>query len=121
MLPDGNNVYGHVVTPAGLSPVLAAVRPLASGGRVWLKTSGYDGATTLHLETDTLDFATTPLDGERHLFNGGVAGSTAEVVVLVESLSAALSAARVEHSFEVYDAAQNLVCVVSMSPKDRAE
>lgn len=121
MIPDASNVYGHVVTPAGLNPVLAAVRPLAIGGRVWLKTSGYDGATTLHLETDTLDFATTPLGGGSHLFNGGVAGSTAEVVALVERLSAALSGGGVEHNFEVYDADQNLVCVIPLSLGDRAE
>jgi hypothetical protein len=121
MIPDANNVYGQVVAPLGLSHVLAAVRPFATGGRVRLKTSGYDGATTLHLETDTLYFATTPLGGGEHLFNGGVAGSTAEVVVRVERLSASLSAAGVEHSFEVYDADQNLVCVIPMSTKDRAE
>lgn len=121
MIPDANNVYGHVVAPRGLGPVLVAVRPLATGGQVWLKTSGYEGTTTLHLETDALGFTTTPLDGGRHLFNGGVAGSAAEVVALMESLSAALSAAGVEHGFEVYDADQSLVCVVPMPPKDRAE
>ena len=121
MIPDTNNVYGHVVAPRGLGPVLIAVRPLATGGQACLKTSGYDGTTTLHLETETLDFATTPLGGGRHLFNGGVAGSITDVVALVEKLSAALSAAGMEHGFEVYDADQNLVCVVPMLPKDRAE
>ena len=120
MLPDGNNVYGHVEAPRGLEQVLAALQPLATGGRVWLKTSGYDGTTTLHLETNPLDFATTPLGGS-HLFNGGVAGSTAEVIARVEELSAALSAGGVGHGFEVYDADQNLVCVVPASAKDRAE
>ncbi len=83
MIPDGNNVYGHIVTPRGLEPVLVALRSLLTDGRVWLKTSGYDGTMTLHLETDTLDFVTTPLGGGRHLFNGGVAGSTDEVIAQV--------------------------------------
>lgn len=121
MIPDGNNVYGHVEAPRGLEQVLAAIQPLATGGRVWLKTSGYDGTTTLHLETDALDFATTPLGRGSHLFNGGVAGSAAEVVARVEDLSAALSAAGVKHSFEVYDADKNIVCVVPVAPKGRAE
>lgn len=31
MIPDANNVYGQVVAPKRSSPVLAAVRPLATG------------------------------------------------------------------------------------------
>lgn len=120
MLPDANNVYGHVVAPQGLAPVLAAVRPLSTGGRALLNTSGYDGTTTLHLETETLDLATTPLGGGRHLFNGGVAGTADEVVARVQSLSAALSAVGVEHGFEVYDESRTLVCVIPVTPKDHA-
>jgi hypothetical protein len=121
MLPDGNNVYGHVEATRGLEQVLAALQPLASAGRVWLKTSGYDGTTTLHLETDALDFVTTPLGSGSHLFNGRVAGSMVDVVALVGNLSVTLSVAGVEHEFEVYDADQNLVCVVPAEPKERAE
>jgi hypothetical protein len=121
MLPDGNNVYGHVEAPRGLEQVLAALQPHATGGRVWLETSGYDGTTTLHLESDALDFATTPLGGGSHLFNGGVAGPAAEVLARVEAISSALSAAGLEHGFEIYDADQNLVCVVPASVKDRVE
>ena len=120
-MPDGNNVYGRVEAPHGLEQVRSALQPLVTGGRALLKTSGYDGTTTLHLETDALDFATTPLGGGSHLFNGGVAGSAAEVLSRVGNLSAALSAANVEHEFEVYDADQNLVCVIPASAKDRAE
>lgn len=112
MLPDAKNVYGHVLAPQGLGSVLAAVRPLATDGRAWLKTSGFDGTTTFHLETDSLDFATTPLGGGRHLFNGVVAGLAAEVVACVGRLSAALSAAGVEHGFEAYDADGSLVGVI---------
>lgn len=90
MIPDFNNVYGHVVVPHGLEAVLRAVRPLAARGRAWIKVSGHDGAPTLHPETDSLDFRTTPLGGGRHLFNGGVGGTAGEVVALVEDLSRAL-------------------------------
>src|SRR5262249_19215858 len=105
-------VYGHIVSPQGLGPVLRAVQPLAVGGRAWISVSGYDGTRTLHVETDSLDFSTDPLGEDRHLFNGGVAGTADEVVAFVESLSRALSAAKIEHSFEVYDVDQNLLHVV---------
>ena len=82
--------------------------------------SGYDGTTTLHLETDAMDFVTTPLGSGRHLFNGGVTVSADEVLARLQSHSVALSAAGVEHGFDVYDADRNLVCVIPMSPKDHA-
>lgn len=116
MIPDFNNVYGHVVAPHSLEAVLRAVRPLAAGGQAWIKVSGYDGAPTLHLETDSLDFQTTPLGEGRHLFNGGVGGTAGEVIALVENLSRALSAAGVEHAFEVYDEDQNLLRLVPAVP-----
>ncbi len=103
MMPEGNNVYGRFTTPLGLEAVQRALEPLAVGGRAWIKVSGYDGNETLHLETASADFVSTPLEDGSHLFSGGVGGTAAEVLAFVRAMSEALAAAGVEHTFEVYD------------------
>lgn len=112
MIPNFNNVYGHVISSRGLDDVLRAVQPLVAEGRAWIYVSGYDGARTLHLQTDSLDFESTPLDTGTHLLNGGVGGTLEEVLAVVEAMSEKLSLAGIEHSFEVYDEARNLLKVV---------
>lgn len=77
------------------------------------------GTTTLDPGTDTLDFANTLLGGWRHPFNGG-GGSAGEVLARVTSLSASLTAAGVEHGFEVYEEERNLVCKNPSSLKGHA-
>lgn len=112
-LPDGNNVYGHVVAPKGMQPVLNAVQRFVGKDRAYIYVSGYNGASTLHISTDECDFESTPLDdGFRHLLNGGVAGSVDEVTEFVEKLSKHLSDAQIEHGFEVYDESRNLAAEI---------
>jgi hypothetical protein len=103
MTSEGNNVYGLITAPQGLQPVLRAVEQAISGGRVYIKRSGFNGAETLRIRSESADFETDSLGGEEHLFNGGVGGSLEEVVAFVRALSESLSRSGIEHSFEVYD------------------
>ena len=73
--------------------------------------SGYDGSETLHLRIPTADFLTTPLEDGSHLFSGGVGGTPQELLGFVQAMSGALAAAGIEHTFEVYDAGRELICV----------
>ncbi len=107
--PDYNNVYGHVVTPDGLAPVLDAVGGVEGVSKASIYVSGYNGAESLILSSDLIDFRSEPLDSGQHLLNGGVAGTIDEVIVFVAKLSHALSGAGVEHNFEVYNEEQELI------------
>jgi hypothetical protein len=103
MKSDGNNVYGLVVAPQGLAPVLQAVRRVIGDGTASIYRSHFNGAETLRFSTESVDFESTPLEnGTEHLLNGGVGGSSEEVVAFVRTLSVALVDAGVEHRFEVY-------------------
>jgi hypothetical protein len=114
MIPEANNVYSIITAPEGMEPVLRAIKGLAAGGRASIYQSGYNGAETLRLRSDRVDFESVPLeDGVQHLFNGGVGGSLEEVVDFVRALSEALHQARIEHRFEIYDEDQNLVQFIS--------
>jgi hypothetical protein len=111
VIPEGNNVYGRLVTPLGLQAVLRALESLVAGGRAWVKVSGYDGSESLHLETASADFLSTPLEDGSHLYSGGVGGTEAQVLAFVQAMSDAVAAAGIWHSFEVYDEAQELIHV----------
>src|SRR5687768_17562030 len=103
MMPERNNVWGILTAPQGMEPVLHAVEHLVARGRASIRRSGYNGAETLRLSTDQVDFESTPLeDGHQHLFSGGVAGSPEDVVAFIQALSNALHKAGIEHSFDPY-------------------
>ena len=104
MIPEGYNVYGLITTPQGLRPILRAVEQVVGRGHAYIKRSGFDGAETLHVLSESADFESDYLDdGVEHLFNGGVGGSLEEVVAFVRTLSESLSRSGIEHCFEVYD------------------
>lgn len=115
MLTDRNNVFGMIKASHGLKPILRAIAGLvADGGRAAISRSGFDGATKVRMTTDAADFESTPLGGGEHLLNGGVGGSIDEVLEFVRALSGALSEARVEHRFEVYDNDNQLVQIIPL-------
>jgi hypothetical protein len=110
MIPDGNNVYGHIVSSQGLQPVLRAMKRLIGEDRAYIYKSQFNGTETLHFDTDSIQLHSTPLEESgRHLLNGGVGGSLEDVVKFVGAMSRLLAEEGIEHSFEVYDADYNLV------------
>src|SRR5580704_14822116 len=104
MTPDGNNnVYGHIVAPLGLYPILQAVSSVIGEGRACIHKSQFNGAETLRFSTDCVDFESTPLEeGNQHLLNGGVGGTLEDHVAFVGAMSKALTEIGIEHRFEVY-------------------
>lgn len=99
-----NNVYGQLVAPDGLRPVLVAAERVLGPGAASVFRSRAGGAETLRIRTDAADFESLPLPGGmEYLLNGSVAGTAEEVATFVRALSASLAAARVEHGFEVHD------------------
>ncbi len=102
-----NNVYGQLITPEGLRPVLRAVERAAGPGCASVFRDRAGGAERLRLRSDAADLETLPLaGGAEHLFNGAVGGSAEDVVAFVRGLSRHLAEEHVEHSFEVYDAGE---------------
>src|SRR5947209_5496900 len=107
MIPENDNVYGIFTARHSLEPVLRAIKEVVAAGRVYIYRSQFNGAETLHLESETAQFESEPLDGGvEHLFSGGVSGSLDEVIRFVQRLSESLSLWGIEHSFEVYDGQQ---------------
>ncbi len=109
VFPGGTNVYGHIIIPGGLAPVLNAVRHVKGVGQASIYVSGFDGSESLTLSSDLIDFRSEPLDHGSQLLNGGVAGSIDTVVAFVARLSRALSDAGIEHHFEIYDEEVSLI------------
>jgi hypothetical protein len=103
-VPRHNNVYGQVIAPDGLRPVLGAVEATVGPGCASLFRPRAGGAEVLRIRTDAADFESLPLPGGmEHLLNGAVAGPVDAVAAFARRLSAALSEAKVEHTFEVHD------------------
>ncbi len=115
--PDGNNVFGLVVAPDGLDPVLQAVSRLVGARHASIYQSRFDGAETLRFSTDSVDFESTPLEGgHQHLLNGGVGGTAEDVLAFVRELARVFTEAGIQCSFEVYDDHLNLLQVFQNGP-----
>lgn len=103
-IPRTNNVYGQVVAPDGLRPVLEAAKSVLGPGCASLFRGRGADAETLRIRSDACDFESLPLPGGmEHLLNGAVSGTPEQVMTFVRTLSAALTEARVEHTFDVHD------------------
>jgi hypothetical protein len=107
MGPRHNNVYGQIVAPDGLRPVLRAVEAVAGPGCASAYRDRASDTERLRLRSDTADLESLPLPGGmEHLFNGAVAGSTESVLAFVRALSGALTKEGIDHNFEVLDREQ---------------
>ena len=103
-IPRTNNVYGQVVAPDGLRPVLVAVERALGPGAASMFRSRAGAAEVLRIRSDAADFESLPLPGGiEHMLNGAVAGSTDDVAAFARGLSAAFVDAKVEHTIEVHD------------------
>ena len=87
-LPDSNNVYSTISSPVDLRTAERLLKEEFPDAKIWIKT-GYNGAMTLHVKSETADFEGYPASDDRtpdHLFNGGLAGNDSAVVAKVSSL-----------------------------------
>jgi hypothetical protein len=99
-----NNVYGQIVAPGGLGPILAALEQALGPGCASLFHPRPGAPEMVRVRTDTADLESLPLPGGmEHLFNGAVAGPIDDVIAFARSLSTALAEAKVEHTLEVHD------------------
>jgi hypothetical protein len=102
---SANNVYGQLVAPDGLRPVLVALEKLLGPGQASLfRSRSTSTIETLRIRTDAADLESLPMPGGiDYLLNGAVAGSMDDVIAFVQRLSAGLSEAHIEHTFEIHD------------------
>lgn len=104
MIRKNNNVYGQLIAPGGLRPVVVAVEEALGPGCVSMFRSRASDTETLRIRSDAADLESLPLPGGmEHLLNGAVDGTLDEVIALVRLLSRALQEANIEHSFEIHD------------------
>ncbi|MDA7980746.1 MAG: hypothetical protein MPJ50_18475 [Pirellulales bacterium] len=70
--PNSNNVYSTISYPVDLKLAKRLLKEEFPDAKVWIYTSGYNGAKTLHVDSETADFEGYPEfdDGPDYLFNG---------------------------------------------------
>ena len=107
-----SNVFGFLHSAVGLQPVAAALCSQLglSPEQVWIKRSSFDGIETLLIETETCLLESLP--GETSgtwLFNGAVDGTLDEIFETLLPIVQELEDAGFTATFEVYDAAFQLV------------
>jgi hypothetical protein len=96
-----NNVYGQIVAPDGLRPVVAALEKALGPGCVSVFSPRPGAPEVIRLRTDVADFESLALPGGMdHLFNGSVAGSSDEVGTFARRVSAAMTQAKLEHTLD---------------------
>jgi hypothetical protein len=110
-MPDSNNVYGTIVC-TDVQMVLEASQRARPWERAYIYTSGYSGARTVHLRSESAWFDSDQIDERKHLFNGAVAGEVRDIVSLLTRMSREFELSGVGHSFEVYDAEGKLVATI---------
>lgn len=106
------NVFGYLHSPVGLQPVAAAL--CSSLGltpeQVWIKRSSFDGSETLIIETETCALESSPNETSgTWLFNGAVDGTPQEIFETLQPIVEILDRAGFSATFEIYDAAFQLV------------
>ena len=100
-----NNVYGQIVAPDGLRPLVVALEKALGPGCVSVFSPRPGAPEIIRLRTDAADFESLPMPGGMdHLFNGSVAGSSDEVAAFARRISDALTEAKLEHTFDVVEA-----------------
>ena len=112
-LPPVSNVFGYLRSSVGLRPVAAALcsRLGLSVAEVGVRSSDFDGTETLRIETPRCSLETRAHASDTWLFNGAVAGPPEEILATLLPLVQTLTWAGFSASFEIYDAAFQLVSV----------
>ena len=102
--PQTNNVYGQIVAPDGLRPIVVALEKALGPGCVSVYNPRPGAPEVIRLRTDVADFESLPLPGGMdHLFNGSVAGMSDDVAAFVRRVSVAFAEAKLEHTFDVVE------------------
>jgi hypothetical protein len=104
----GNNVYSVLLAPVNLIAIEAALKEEFPQAEVYIYTSGYNGAKTIHLRSDDADFeGYASADGDESesdfLFNGFLDGDADQAVSKAKSMFERLGSAGVAARYEVYD------------------
>jgi hypothetical protein len=108
-----NNVYGQIVAPDGLRPLVVALEKALGPGCVSVFSPRPGAPEVIRVRTDAADFESLPMPGGMvHLFNGSVAGTSDDVTAFTQRISDALTKAKLEHTFDIVDAGR----VVSSLP-----
>jgi hypothetical protein len=102
--PQANNVYGQIVAPDGLRPVVLALETALGPGCASVVNPRPGAPEVLRLRTDTADFESLPLPGGMdHVLNGSVSGSSGDVTAFVRRISQAFTEVKLEHTFDVLE------------------
>jgi hypothetical protein len=111
-IPDQNNIAGTIIGPVDLDVAVRVLTEEFGVGNVGVYTSGYNGAKTLHVDSETADLeghTVTDDPGSDYLVTGALAGANADIVSCFSRLVASLKAAGVAAQFEVYDQADEMI------------
>ena len=106
MSEEYNNISSVFFAPVNLELLRELLQQEFPNAKVYIYTSGYDGAKTLYVRSDMVDFEGYPESVEtepNYLFNGYLAGSDAEVVANANHIFTLIKNRGVSVQYEVYD------------------
>ena len=103
-----NDISSVLSAPVNLEAVESALKEEFPEDKVYIYTSGYNSARTVHLQGDDADFEGYPdsADGtgedSDYLFNGMIAGEPNAVVLKAKSIFTRLMNAGMTVQYEIY-------------------
>jgi len=118
-----NGVFSVLSAPVKLAVVEAALKEEFPDAEVSVYTSGYNGAKTIHLRSDSADFEGYPdsTDGtgedSDYLFSGAINGESDVAVVKAQNFFSRLASAGMTVQYEVYDPAGKTL--IEQKPTER--
>ena len=108
-----NDISSVLFAPVSLEVVKSALKEEFPEEKVYIYTSGYNGARTVHLRGDEVDFEGYPdsTDGSGedsdYLLNGMIAGEADAAALKAQSIFTRLMDSGMTVQFEVYDSVGN--------------
>ena len=111
-LPDSNNIYSTIKGPIDFEQAEKILMRVFPKAKVWVKTSKYKGAKTLHVQSDEADFEGYPMGdgkGSDYLFNGALAGSEAQIIEKIKLIHQSFEQGGFSMTIEAYDNDNELV------------
>jgi len=105
-LPESNNVYSTIDAPVNVELAETVLKQEFPNAKVWIYKSGYNGAKTLHVDSDDADFAGYPMSDDTtpsYLLNGGLAGDDELVISKIQAILRRFESQGFTMSIEAYD------------------
>lgn len=114
-LPESNNVYSTLLPPVDLALAERLLKEEFPTAKIGIQVSRYDGARTLHLDSQVAELEGYPESDDPHpayFLNGGISGDAVEVANRVKSIFHRFQNAGLQMVIEAYDGDNEVICTL---------